>query len=362
MGEVIDLSDKLRSIRQERYAMQSVAKLALPGERVGMCLRIVNNKSSVEVWKHLKTDRAFFNGLLVCGSVWSCPVCAAKISERRKGELLQATEQHKSSGGKLAFITFTFSHKTTDRLKDILKRFSDAMMAMKRQRAFKEIMESMGRIGHVQNLEVTYSNRNGFHPHRHELIFYTNEVDLKEIEKKLYRLWEKACAKFGLTTIEGIGLDLQNGDAVEAYLSKHGTWSLEQEMTKSHIKKAKFDSYSPFDFLRSYLQTNDARFLKLYQEYAEAFKGKTQLKWSRGLKQRFNIEDKSDEVVAKEKLENADLLGLLTYEQWKVILKKDSRSRFLDYTERFGFETAVNMLIDKKKESSCDEDSVYQLT
>ncbi|MDF9645043.1 hypothetical protein, partial [Bacillus cereus] len=93
-----ELDEKLRLARAERYACQSVARKALPNERVSMCLRRVNG-SFVQVLKHKKTQKAFYDGLLVCSSVWNCPVCAAKISERRRKELKQAFDLYKKEGG-----------------------------------------------------------------------------------------------------------------------------------------------------------------------------------------------------------------------------------------------------------------------
>ena len=82
IDEKNDVLEVQRAIRFERYAMQSVAKDLLPNERVKICLRHVAG-DNVEVRKHLKTEKAFYSGLMVCGSVWMCPVCASKISERR---------------------------------------------------------------------------------------------------------------------------------------------------------------------------------------------------------------------------------------------------------------------------------------
>jgi len=354
------LNEKLRLVRAERYACQSVARKALPQERVSMCLRRVNG-SLVQVLKHRKTQKAFYNGLLVCGSVWTCPVCAAKISERRRRELEQAFDLHKKEGGKIALLTLTFSHKKRDRLKDILQKFGQATQKFMSGRAYQNIRDELGLIGRVRVTEVTYGE-NGFHPHAHIALFYTNDVDLKNIKKEMYLLWEKACFKFELTVNEKHGLDLQNGEEAEKYMSKHGTWSLEQELSKAHIKKAKNDSMTPFDFLRKYLEEEDEKYLILFREFAKCFKGKRQLQWSQGLKKRFVLEDKTDEQLATEKTEEADVLGLLNYETWKKILEYENRSYFLDLCEQYSFEKAVIIIKeykfekkDKKKTSSSQE-------
>ncbi|WJE17863.1 protein rep (plasmid) [Bacillus cereus] len=341
------LDEKLRFSRAERYACQSVARKALPNERVSKCLRLVNNKTNVQVWEHKKTKKAFYNGLLVCGSVWTCPVCAAKISERRRKELQQAFDIHKNNGGYIALLTLTFSHQKTDRLKDTIEKFGQATQKFMSGRAYQNIRDEMGLIGRIRVFEVTFG-KNGFHPHAHIALFYKNKVKLKDIKEKMYSLWVKACEKFELTTSHKYGLDLQDGEKAQKYLSKHGTWGLDQELSKSHIKKAKNDSMTPFDFLREYLSGDDEKYLNLFREYAECFKGKRQLQWSQGLKKRFILEEKTDEQVAKEKTEEADLLGLLSYDVWKKILKYENRSYFLDLCEKYDFEKAVSIVSEYK--------------
>lgn len=359
MGEVINLvkstlDAKLRMARAERYACQSVARKAIPDEKVAICLRRIQG-NNVSVHQHHKTQKAFYGGLMVCGRIWQCPVCAAKISERRKKELEQAFKLHKEDNGKVAMLTLTFSHKKFHKLPDLLDKFGQATQKFMSGKRFQKIRDKMKLIGRVRVFEVTYGD-NGWHPHAHIALFYFNDVELYEIRKEMYELWEKACEKVGLKTSFKNGLHLDSAETAEEYLSKHGTWSLEQELSKSHIKVAKQGSLSPFDFLRQYLRTEEEGLLYLFREYVQCFKGKRQIQWSQGLKERFIIVDKTDEEVAKEKIEEADELGLLSYDDWKYILKTDSRTIFLDRVEKYGFEMAYEITI--KKESSGHEDSL----
>ena len=339
----IDVFELQREVRAERYAMQSVAKDLLPNERVNICLRnMVGNE--VEVHKHLKTDKAFYSGLMVCGSVWLCPVCAAKISERRKNELFKATTVHKQAKGYLAMLTLTIRHKRNDKLATLLEAFNGATNYMMTRKQYHEIRKDMGIIGRVKALEVTHG-KNGWHPHAHIVIFYENGTDLKKMEKRMYKLWHAACKKFGLSTTESYGIDLQGAEHVQAYLSKHGSWSIEQEMTKSHIKKGRESNLTPFDLLRDVLHDDDDYSKALFREYASAFKGKRQLHWSRGLKGHFDITDKTDEELAKEKVEQADILGLLTSHQWKEIIRVDQRAQLLTNIEKFGFDIGLKLTL-----------------
>ena len=97
-------------------------------------------------------------------------------------------------------------------------------------------------------------------------------------------------------------------------------------MTKGHTKKAS-KGETPFDFLRSILaDVSDKQAGVLFVEFAEAFKGKRQLTWSPGLKKRFAIGELSDEELAAKQDDLARMLGMLTVEQWRDVLRVEGRA------------------------------------
>jgi hypothetical protein len=127
---------------------------------------------------------------------------------------------------------------------------------------------------------------------------------------------------------------LDGGEKAAKYLSK---WGLEDEMTKGHTKKA-LHGETPFDFLRSFLaDKSDKQAAALFKEFAETFKGKRQLYWSKGLKARLGIEDVSDEELSERLEEQAVLLGLLNVDQWRDVLKTDSRATVLEIAAKAGW-------------------------
>src|SRR6476620_202900 len=145
-----DLEISLKLARAERYMLQSVAREALPRQRVNYCFRYRRSKDvDIEVWKHLKTRKAFYAGFQVCGSVWVCPVCAAKISERRRCEIKRVVDLHKESGGRSALMTLTFSHQKTDRLVDTLKSFTNSLTHFRSSRPYTRVVEPLGIVGTI---------------------------------------------------------------------------------------------------------------------------------------------------------------------------------------------------------------------
>jgi hypothetical protein len=86
------------------------------------------------------------------------------------------------------------------------------------------------------------------------------------------------------------------------------------------------------ELLELYVLAGDRRAAALWQEYAKAFKGRKQLVWSRGLRAVLGlaVEEKSDEEVAAEEVEDAVVLAVLTLAQWRVILANDARGELCD--------------------------------
>jgi hypothetical protein len=333
--------------RVARFSLQSVARSILPKSRTAKCLRIRAYNSEIQVWKHHEHGTAAYAGLQTCGSVWSCPICAAKIAERRRVELQAAMATHKAQSGAVTLLTLTTPHQKTDKLSELLENQSKALARFWADRTVKEVFKDMGSIGHVRALEVTHGRKspsnNGWHPHYHCLMFCGSGVDLsrfdgpqmKDWQVKLYLRWAACCVKSGLGEPSfQHGLKLDDGTKAGNYAAK---WGLEDEMTKGHTKKA-LHGETPFDFLRAYLADgSDRQAAALFAEFSETFKGKRQLSWSRGLKARFAIEEASDEELSTRVEESAILLGLLTVDQWRDVLKVDGRATVLEIAARAGW-------------------------
>ena len=343
-GEVFHLSKVYdpTEARLERFALQSAARKILPHSRTAKCLRLRRkDKTHVEVYRSIEHGTASFGGLQTCASVWACPVCAAKISERRRAELLKAIDGHEAAGGAVLLITLTNPHHCGDSLPDLLAGQQKAMSRFNSTWAASAMWDWMGCVGTVRAWEVTHG-QNGWHPHFHLLAFVRADVDLGEAKARVYDVWATGCRLAGLPvpSVEH-GVDVRDGSEAAAYASK---WGLDQEMTKGHMKKAKVaKGRSPFDLLRSYLQDDDKQAAALFKEYAGAFHGKRQLVWSKGLKGLFEVGKESDEEVAARQDDKAELLGRIELEDWRRVLAFDLRGEVLELA-RHGWEPVQRLL------------------
>lgn len=333
------------SVRLERFALQSAARCLLPKSRIANCLRLRQfGKTAVEVWHSIEHGTFQYAALQTCASVWACPVCAAKISERRRLELLQAMEQHKANGGQVLLLTLTNPHTATDDLQVMLKAQALAMSRFNSTKSAKALWSSIDCIGSVRAWEVTHG-ANGWHPHFHLLLFVRPGLELESLRLRFYSVWANCCrlAKLPIPS-EQHGVRLDDGSKAAEYVSK-GLWGLDREMTKGHMKKAKSEKgRSPFDLLRSYMYDNDKQAGALFREYSAAFKGKRQLVWSKGLKALFAVEEKTDEETAAAIEARSVLFGYIELEDWKLILKAELRGEVLELA-RLGWDLVEALIV-----------------
>jgi hypothetical protein len=297
----------------------------------------------VEIWHSLRYQLAHYGGLIQCGSVWHCPNCAAKISERRRSEELEpAIKRHIEGGGAVYLETYTVSHSRFDNLPVLLRLFLEARRRMRQGRQAQKRKWAFGIIGTISVLEVTWSPLNAWHPHKHELVFTTNQVgnmSAKTYAAQARAEWERAAAQQGLRMdAHGYKLDRTYG-AVADYIAKFGReplkppWGVEAEMTKGHLKQGRgpIEHMTPFGLL-AHIYQGEEELAPLFQAYARWFKGHKQLSWSKGLRKRLlgNEQERTDEELAQEQQEDAVLLGRLTRAQWRVVLANDARGELLE--------------------------------
>jgi hypothetical protein len=323
------------TIRFQRYALQAESRKLLPKERVSGCIfRRITTAKGVTVLFNQKREKSCYGNLARCGSVWSCPVCAAMISEKRKIELKQGMDKFQTdTGGTVLLLTLTNSHNVSDSLRSLKEGQKKAMRYFWGNRLGKKLFASMGKIGHITAYEVTYGS-NGWHPHHHILLFLDSSFTPAHLEfyrEMLARYWIECCrsAKLPLPDMKH-GLDLQDGSAADQYIQK---WGLEDEMTKGHIKRGKKGGMTPFDLLRA-SREGDEQAGKLFQEFAIVFKGSRQLSWSRGLKELLGVNnDKTDQEIVDETDNEAIQDIELNIVQWYAVRFHGRRADILTASE-----------------------------
>lgn len=341
--------------RVARFELQSASRRLLPDVRVAKCLRKLAGGSYVQVLKNIETERCHFGGLETCGSPWTCPVCAAKISERRKLEIRQAVDTHIAAGGGVEMLTLTVRHGRMDVLSTMMMQLRKALSGMREHRTYKRIRQEFGVIGSIRALEVTHGNANGWHPHFHELWLFSAPLSIRQrmsLRSQLFQIWQRSSVSAGLPAPSSKrGVHIQPAKSAAEYIGKWGTeprWEIGSELAKANAKRSLSNKKgkTPFDLLRDYSENQDKHAGALFREFAKAFKGFNQVRWSRGLKAAFGVVENSDEEIAAQQDQPAERVVRVRRPQWRLVLRQrfEGRATLLQVAEQGGFKAATIFL------------------
>lgn len=342
--------------RVERFALQEIARSILREmiERNGKmtyvhqvrnCLRArITKQKGVTLFYNVEREQANFGNLQRCYSVWNCPICSMTITEGRRTELKQGLANWIDTGGHAYLSTFTNSHHRGDNLDQLLIGQKKAFVKFWEKRVVKEMLKRLGYKGRIVATEVTWGEQNGWHPHYHMILFFDHEINEQGLQTFLALQWQDACIKAGLKAPDLIhGVDVRNGTYAAEYVSK---WGLEEELTKGHLKKGLNGSLTPFDLLRG-CSTNN-HYKTLFKQFADVFKGKQQLVWSKGLKELLGIKKVTDEELVDDTDETSVEVRDLAIQIWEIILKYEKRAYVLELVEndyRYGTNTLDDFIM-----------------
>lgn len=121
-------------------------------------------------------------------------MCAAKIAERRREELVRGREQAAKLGYQMVMLTLTAPHYLNDDVGDLLRGLRESLNKVFKDRSGRNFINRFQILGRIRALEVTWSENNGFHPHFHILLFVPtgySAKDFKDMEDTFFSLVER---------------------------------------------------------------------------------------------------------------------------------------------------------------------------
>ena len=306
----IGASARSRELRNARFRWQrGAAKLLNYEHRVGLCrwaLIARNAGPTVEMTE----GRASFSGVQVCGSVWVCPCCSARISEVRRGELNRLLAAGRAAGGVVpVMVTLTARHGREDALAPLL----DGMKRAKQRLGQRREWRALDMVGSVTATEVTHGAA-GWHPHFHVLLLLRAESEAEAVEaaEALCAPWLACLRGVGLDGL-GVGFSAQGAAAAGEYVGK---WARGEELALHGRKAGRRGGRAPMQLLADATDAGDAEAARLWREFVAAFRARRQLVWSRGLKAWAGIDDMPDEAAAEEPPERV-AVAYIRPEDWR---------------------------------------------
>lgn len=356
--------DGRRRVRAERYELLSTARnlllakgraagLAYPANysRTAKCMHTPHGE--VAVLRGVENGAAFFQGLVTCGSVWACPVCAAKVQERRREEIAKGFDWAYAEGLQPVMVTLTFPHRAWHELSDLVLQQRAALKMLRKGRGWDKFMKLVGYQGLIRALEITHG-RNGWHPHTHEVWMVGAEVKAEDLVAQISSKWALVCMRAGLLKPEQLedflvyAVDVKGWCSASDYLAKADDakhWGADREMAKGSTKAGRAKGMHPFGLLAK-ASTGDRRSGELFIEFVDTMKAtrSRQLFWSPGLKEKVGLEEKTDQELVDEEHEPADLVGLIGRSDWENVRHQQKRAQLLDAAELGGWPTVLGLL------------------
>lgn len=271
------------------------------------------------------------HGIMMCGSVWTCPECAQRVATHRAIEIKTVIERARERGCRVEMMTFTLPHDLSIPAEECMRRIKEALRRFSSDGSMRRELKRLGFLGQVRSIEVTYGHVSGWHFHAHAVVVFdardgeestAAKEDFArslELKKALYPGWKRAAHAAGAGTPNfKHGFDVRAVWSANDYIAKlpeaatakseagKGRWGAEAELSKAYMKESRKSSRTPWEILDG-AETNpeDA---KLFRAYAAATWGRSQIEWSKGdrdLRKMFleDAADKGDEELVYEEPE-----------------------------------------------------------
>lgn len=292
--------------------------------------------------------RAGFAGVATCGSVWACPVCSAKVLARRADELAQGVDTWAAQGGSVAMLTLTMRHHRGQSLDGLWDALTTAWRAVTSSGSWKRTSKAAGVAGYVRVVEVTHGG-NGWHVHVHVGLLLDGQVDVQRRASALgnvaWSSWRPALMKAGYDAPikDSGGLHVAHWQPGTRPLADYFTKNVYEldaqkvalELARGDLKAARAGNRTPFRILADVAAYGLVDDVELWQEWERASKGRRQMVWSNGLRDRLGlgVEATDDELAAEELGTGDDDLVELPAATWRAIGAAGLRGMVLDLAE-----------------------------
>lgn len=367
--------------RHVRFAQRELLWSESSLTRVTTCGRTPVQNGGVML-KQATGDKAYYSGLASCGSIWACPVCSAKIRNRRAEDISKAAANWTDEGNSVVAAAFTVPHNRGHQLKDTFEAVASSFRKIQQGKKWQDLRAELGIMGQIRAVECTYGE-NGWHPHIHALFFcsarryVTSEeeyvtstgktrtrrtygYDVGEIDQAglvkltlhLRKAWGDAIVAAGFNRPSEIhGVDVQlvaSAEEAGAYIAKtQDGKAVGNEVARGDMKLGRKGGRTPFQILDDFRWTGDEDDLRLWHEWEQVTHGRRAIFWSdhlRALLLPDEGEEATDDEIAAEEVggENVAMIDKIT---WKGITARPGLAcALLDRLESGGL-PAVNELL-----------------
>ena len=319
-GTIYESKSRVRTLRALRRT--AVRIRGNPKDRITACG--LPSQKEVEVVQSNQGSK--FRGLWSCDQVHKCPCCAAKIQARRTNEIKNVIG---AKGRWSIYLTLTLEHHREDDLKDLLKILTKCWNRL-RNGTFGRRAKKYGQRAFVRTLDLTFSNKSGWHPHYAILLIFDSkptDEQIFELKELCFQNWKKSVALEARNAVEsGFYFDtLTNPDDTAAYLAKIN--SIAWDVGSNTFKKAENGHLNPWQILE--MAENSSYFTKIWRDYEKGIKGSRAIHSSKSFKEL--VEELEEEDDSED---TSNVLITFRSSLYKHIRKLGDDDRILEVCDR----------------------------
>lgn len=347
------------STRPSRSAMYALAEsiASISRTRVAFCRRR-RLTSSVALLTYAAADgapRAVFHGVLLCGSVWECPVCRLRLCAHHASEVERVVETHRTAHGDDAvlLLTLTVRHAHQHGLRALRQGVAeawrltaqgswwarlDALLGLPLSRTRAGELRTAPKLGVIRALEVTHG-AHGWHVHLHAVLLLGRALPDDErdaLARRLHERWRARVVRAlgpDHAPDRAHGVDLRPLRCHPDYLAKLGL-----RVADPSAPVAKHGNRTPLQIAHAYASKRHAADAALWQAYCTAMRGARMLTWTHGLRAHYGADETLDDAVATTpEGQHHHSLGVIPADLWHALgAIPHARAQVLDAAERGG--------------------------
>ena len=280
------------SVRREAWRLRSghrglVHPLHASLACCGLGRRPIRGEDPRDAMATLSTDgtRADIGGVTRCASPWACPVCAPKVAASRARVLAPQVQARLDAGWSAWLVTLTVRHGRRDDLATLLGGLGKAWGRLTSGRWWDGFRRP-GAPEYVRGLDLTWSDRNGWHPHVH-LVLLLPPGHPAGAAKSFAARWLESLERVGFQGLPGAQnvQACRDAEAAAAYATAPAAVYEALGIGTKTARNPRAGA-TAFDLLRAAVPSKGEATpaaIARWCEYVAAVKGKRQTTVSRGL-------------------------------------------------------------------------------
>jgi len=309
-----------------RSFARDILKRAGVQKRLRFC-GVKVSRGAAGIGVYARPDRAYgrVTGVCVCGQSLVCPVCAPRIAAFRAVDVEAGFKWCVEAGYEARLVTYTLPHTRSERLGELLDLMSVAWRRLNSGKGGKTRRE--GVIGNITAAEINWGEANGWHPHKHQLIFSEPGTFCEDRARAGWlAALESVDRRTRGTDEHAFRVGEVGNEAGATYISKLGmAVAAEARATGVSMELAggANKGRNIIQLLAAAAGGDEVAATVWFLGANEIISRKvTSLRWSRGFRDLVGVgAEKSDEEVAAEEVVETDVfLGELNFHQWRVIV------------------------------------------